>query len=284
MTIDHAGGPVRKRGRRAHRPDPDGGPVAGFAYALLVLKETAGDPSYDRMRTEFGAMASKSALAAAARGLQLPSWETTWEFVRPLAVTVLGQDEDETRREWRARWTAARQDDGDEGEGNGQGNGPAGASRPGRFGWLPVAVVVVAVAAGIVVAVSRPRSGSGEPSLPIEGDASSLVADVTYPDGSRVSVNQRFVKTWRLRNAGTVAWHGRFLQRLPPLDGLDVCHTEARVPLPDAEPGAEVTVSVPVQARGTPGPCQVYWKMVDSGGRLYLPQSSGIYFQVEAAG
>ncbi|MBE8518503.1 transcriptional regulator [Amycolatopsis sp. H6(2020)] len=273
MTIDHAGGPVRKRGRRAHRPDPDEGPVAGFAHALLVLKETAGDPSYDRMRTEFGAVASKSALAAAARGLQLPSWETTWEFVRPLAVTVLDRDEDETRREWRARWTAAQQ------------NETEPDSRPGRHGWLLVAAVVVVVAAGVVVAVSWPRSHSGgEPSLPIEGDASSLVADVTYPDGSRVAVNQRFVKTWRLRNAGTVGWHGRFLQRLPPLDGLDVCHTDPRVPLPDAEPGAEVTVSVPVQARGTPGPCQVYWKMVDSGGRLYLPQSSGIYFQVEVSG
>jgi hypothetical protein len=280
MTIHHADGPVRKRGRRAHRPDPDGGPVPAFAHALLVLKETAGDPSYDRMRTEFGAVASKSALAAAARGLQLPSWETTWEFVRPLAVTVLGEDEEQTRREWRARWTAARQDGGD-GDGAAE---PEGASRPGRHGWLLVAAVVVVVAAGVVVAVSWPRSGGGEPSLPIEGDASSLVADVTYPDGSRVPVNQRFVKTWRLRNAGTVAWHGRFLQRLPPLEGLDVCHTDPRVPLPDAEPGADVTVSVPVQARGTPGPCQVFWKMVDSGGRLYLPQSSGIYFLVEVTG
>ncbi|OXM60612.1 NBR1-Ig-like domain-containing protein [Amycolatopsis vastitatis] len=276
MTIDHAGGPVRKRGRRARRPDPDGGPVAEFAHALLVLKEAAGDPSYDRMRTEFGAVASKSALAAAARGLQLPSWETTWEFVRPLAVTVLGREEEETRREWRARWNAARQD----GDGGGTA-GPEGA----RHGWLLVAAVVVAVAAGVVVAVNVPRARSGgEPSLPIEGDASSLVADVTYPDGSRVAVNQRFVKTWRLRNAGTVAWHGRFLQRLPPLDGLDVCHTDPRVPLPDAGPGAEVTVSVPVQARGTPGPCQVFWKMVDSGGRFYLPQSSGIYFQVDVTG
>ncbi|MDX3193497.1 NBR1-Ig-like domain-containing protein [Streptomyces sp. MN03-5084-2B] len=280
MTIDHADGPVRKRGRRAHRPDPDGGPVPGFAHALLVLKETAGDPSYDRMRTEFGAVASKSALAAAARGLQLPSWETTWEFVRPLAVTVLGRDEEETRREWRARWTAAGRNEDE------QDHPRAEPARARRHGWLPVAALVVAVTAGLVVAVNRPWSGGagGEPSLPIEGDASSLVADVTYPDGSRVSVNQRFVKTWRLRNAGSVGWHGRFLQRLPPLDGLDVCHTDARVPLPDAEPGAEVTVSVPVQARGTPGPCQVFWKMVDSGGRLYLPQSSGVYFQVEVAG
>ncbi|EOD64524.1 NBR1-Ig-like domain-containing protein [Amycolatopsis vancoresmycina] len=274
MTIDHADGPVRKRGRRAHRPDPGDGPVAAFAHALLLLKETAGDPSYDRMRTEFGAVASKSALAAAARGLQLPSWETTWEFVRPLAVTVLGEDEAQARREWRARWTAARPDGGD----------PGPAPKHGRHGWLLVATVVAVVVAGAVVAVSRPRSGGGEPSLPIAGDASSLVADVTYPDGSRVPVNQRFVKTWRLRNAGTVAWHGRFLQRLPPLDGLDVCHTDPRVPLPDAEPGADVTVSVPVQARGTPGACQVFWKMVDSGGRLYLPQSSGIYFQVEVTG
>ncbi|MET8851510.1 NBR1-Ig-like domain-containing protein [Amycolatopsis sp. NPDC004625] len=271
MTIDHAGGPVRKRGRRAHRPDPGDGPVAGFAHALLLLKEAAGDPSYDRMRSEFGAVASKSALAAAARGLQLPSWETTWEFVRPLAVTVLGGDEDRIRREWRDRWSAAGRD----------GRAPGGAP---KHGWLLVAAVVAVVVAGAVFAVSRPRSGGGEPSLPIEGDASSLVADVTYPDGSRVRVNERFVKTWRLRNAGTVAWHGRFLQRQPPLDGLDVCHTDPRVPLPDAGPGADVTVSVPVQARGTPGPCQVFWKMVDSGGRLYLPQASGIYFQVEATG
>jgi hypothetical protein len=59
--------------------------------------------------------------------------------------------------------------------------GREGASRPGRHGWLLVAAVVVA--AGVVVAVSWPRSGGGEPSLPIEGDASSLVADVTNPDG-----------------------------------------------------------------------------------------------------
>jgi hypothetical protein len=272
MTIEQVDG--RKRGRRACRPDPDAGPVAGFAHALLALKEEAGDPSYDRMRSEFGAVASKSALAAAARGLQLPSWETTWEFVRPLAVTVLGRDEEQTRLEWRARWSAARQDGPAE---------PESGPRPGRHGWVLVAVlVVVVVAAAVVVAVSAPRTRGGEPSLPLEGDASSLVADVTYPDGSRVALNERFVKTWRLRNAGTVPWHGRFLQRLPPLDGLDVCHTDARVPLPDTEPGAEVTVSVPVQARGTPGPCQVYWKMVDSGGRLYLPQSNGIYFLVHA--
>ena len=108
MTIEHEVDQPRKRGRRARRPDPDDGPVAAFAHALLTLKESAGDPSYDRMRVEFGAMASKSALSAAARGVVLPSWETTWEYVRSLAVTALGQDEQETRNAWRARWESAR--------------------------------------------------------------------------------------------------------------------------------------------------------------------------------
>jgi hypothetical protein len=71
------------------------------------LKQAAGDPSYDRMRDELGALASKSALSAAARGDRLPSWDTAWEFARVLAVGVLGQDEDRARRYWRAAWETA---------------------------------------------------------------------------------------------------------------------------------------------------------------------------------
>lgn len=280
MTDDHAGEQLRKRGRRARRPDPADGPCAAFAHALLVLKETAGDPSYDRMRAEYGAMASKSALSAAARGDVLPSWETTWEFVRSLAVTANGDDEEEARRAWRARWDAVRvgpaKEDGVE---------LVAPVRTPR-GRVLVAAAAVLVAVGVVVAVTTSWSGGAvggtgtEQSLPIPGDASRLVADVTYPDGSVVTVDQRFVKTWQLNDAGTVPWHGRYLQRLPPLDGLDICHTDARVPIPDAEPGANVLVNVPVEARGTPGSCKVFWKMVDAGGRLFLPQSTGIYFQV----
>jgi hypothetical protein len=71
--------------------------------------------------------------------------------------------------------------------------------------------------------------------------------DVTYPDGSHVPVNQRFVKTWRLRNAGTVAWHGRFLQRLPPFDGLDVVVTGEQARAHALHPDFEVR-------RGVGGP------------------------------
>lgn len=95
-----------RRGRVAKAPQGDE-PAAVFARLLWELKQHAGDPSYDAMRQDHGALASKSALSAAARGAQLPSWDTTWEFVRSLAVGVLGQDEERVRAQWRQRWDQA---------------------------------------------------------------------------------------------------------------------------------------------------------------------------------
>lgn len=96
-----------RRGRKPIRPDPESGSVALFAHRLWELKEQAGDPSFADMASRLGAAASKSSLAAAARGSALPSWETTWEFVRVLAVERLGRDPEEVRVEWRAYWEQA---------------------------------------------------------------------------------------------------------------------------------------------------------------------------------
>ncbi|MEV0614342.1 NBR1-Ig-like domain-containing protein [Nonomuraea sp. NPDC050404] len=98
-----------RRGRRPIRPDPGSGPVALLAHRLWELKEQAGDPSFADMASRLGAAASKSSLAAAARGSVLPSWETTWEFVRVLAVDRLGRDTESVRSEWRAYWEEAGQ-------------------------------------------------------------------------------------------------------------------------------------------------------------------------------
>jgi hypothetical protein len=84
------------------------GPVSAFAGRLWRLKQEAGDPSYEEMSVRLGAAASRSSLAAAAKGRSLPSWETTWEFVRVLAVDRLGRDPRVTEREWREHWLQAR--------------------------------------------------------------------------------------------------------------------------------------------------------------------------------
>lgn len=260
-----------KRGRRQALPDPAAGPVAEFAHALATLKIEAGDPSYDRMRTELGAAASKSALSAAARGHEFPSWETTWEFVRSLSPP--GSDLDQLRRRWRDRWDAVR-------AGSGRRGTPAAApARRSDRRVMAVGLVIGATVGGLLWLLV---AAGGTPAPPIDGDASSAV-DVTFPDGSVVAAGEPFVKTWELRNAGTVPWTGRYLERLPGSEGA-ACRTPDRVPVPPTQPGARVRVSVTVEAPPGPATCKVYWKMVDADGRVFFPKGRPLFFLVTVGG
>lgn len=107
----------KRRGRRSRRPDPDSGVVEAFANRLWRLRRKAGDPPYAEMASRLGAAASKSSLASAVQGRRLPSWETTWEFVRVLAVDRLGCDPKETEREWRELWERTKAADSADGSG-----------------------------------------------------------------------------------------------------------------------------------------------------------------------
>ena len=79
---------------RAQRPlDPAGGPVQAFAAELRALRHRAGEPTYLRMQRSTGK--SRTALAEAAGGDHLPTWETVAAFVR-----ACGEDPDS----WRIRW------------------------------------------------------------------------------------------------------------------------------------------------------------------------------------
>jgi len=164
VPVQDAPGP-RRRGRVATGPAVRTGPVGEFAYRLWELKKKAGDPSYDRMRSEFGALASKSALSAAARGQRLPSWETAWEFVRSLEVGVLDGDVDATRRRWRELWECAVAHSDDTTEPidvpepveiqvveEEAGEEPAPRGKRGRFVLFAVLGLIMVVVAVVVVA------------------------------------------------------------------------------------------------------------------------------------
>jgi hypothetical protein len=265
--------PPGKRGRRQGLPDPAAGPTAEFAHALATLKIEAGDPSYDRMRTQLGAAASKSALSAAARGQELPSWETTWEFVRSLSPA--GSDLDEVARHWRSRWDAART--------AADRRPPPPAPPPATRGRSDRRVMAVGLLVGAAVGgLVWLLVAAAAPAPPIEGDAAAFVADVTVPDGSVVAAGEPFVKTWEIRNSGTVPWAGRYLERLPGRDGT-ACRTPDRVPVPPTAPGEPVRVSVTVDAPPGPATCTVHWKMVDADGRAFFPKSRPLFFEVTVA-
>lgn len=117
---------------------------------------------------------------------------------------------------------------------------------------------------------SPPQQLSDRP-YPIPGDRADFVCDVTVPDGAHFDQGEEFVKTWRIRNVGTVPWTGRYLVRLGGAEGPGTHASPARVRLPDTDPGQATDVSVPMRAALLPGTSASTWKMADSSGSLCFP-------------
>jgi hypothetical protein len=126
---------------------------------------------------------------------------------------------------------------------------------------------------------NRKVSSGAQPAVP--GDDSRFVADVTVPDGSRIPVDEDFVKTWEIQNVGSAVWENRFLQREGPTDGPGLCSSAPRVPIPRTRPGASVQISVRFRAPGLPGSCYTEWKMVDADGRYFFPAKVSLYMDIQ---
>ncbi|MFG1688058.1 NBR1-Ig-like domain-containing protein [Nonomuraea sp. NPDC049269] len=287
-------------GRKPVRPEPGAGPVAALAYRLWELKAEAGDPSFAEMATRMGAAASKSSLAAAARGQVLPTWETTWEFVRVLAVDRLSQDPEEARREWRAHWeraasavvcseTTEGRTDHDETRAGHIEAEVRSAEHPARRARSPltrpavIAAVATAAAGAALFTWLAPLSGKDEPAArdtPARAaspyDDSAFEQDVTHPDGTVVKTGTEFTKIWRIRNTGTIPWRGRYLTRLNDTP----CRAPKRVEIRAVQPGESVDIAVRVHASDSPGRCKIYWKMTDEAGTQLLSSKKPIFLDV----
>jgi hypothetical protein len=135
---------------RPERPlDPGAGPVQAFASELRKLRQQAGSPKYLQMQRRTGR--SRTALAEAAGGDHLPTWETVEAYVRACG-------EDPAR--WRARWAQA----GDavralRGEPAPQGIAAADPPRPPRASRLHRWLTAAAIAALLVTAVTSTLHG-----------------------------------------------------------------------------------------------------------------------------
>jgi hypothetical protein len=98
------------------------------------------------------------------------------------------------------------------------------------------------------------------------------VADITIPDNTHIEAGQPFVKTWRIRNAGTCAWGPGY--RLTFVEG-DHMGGADWVEVPAAGPGEAADISVELVAPALPGQYRGYWRMCVSaeqcfGDRVYL--------------
>jgi transcriptional regulator with XRE-family HTH domain len=107
--------------------------------------------------------------------------------------------------------------------------------------------------------------------LPLPGDASEFEGDVLAPIGVILERGSYFVKSWRLRNSGSVEWRDRFLQRVGPSAAATLVASESAVPISYTAPGDSVTVSVRCRAQWVESTSVAHFKMVFADGRLCWP-------------
>lgn len=93
--------------------------------------------------------------------------------------------------------------------------------------------------------------------------ASTFIADVTIPDGTVIAPGGTFVKTWAIQNSGTCTWGGGYMALF--VDGEALGATSPQ-PIPAANPGDIINISINMVAPPTPGMHTSVWQLQASNG------------------
>lgn len=109
--------------------------------------------------------------------------------------------------------------------------------------------------------VPAPQSGTSP-------DNAKLVAHVTIPNGSEFEPGAPIRKTWAIRNTGATIWDQGY--ELVHVGGDDL-DGPGRVPVPVAEPGDEVDITVDLVAPPTLGAVMSRWRLRNPDGKLFGP-------------
>jgi Ig-like domain from next to BRCA1 gene len=102
------------------------------------------------------------------------------------------------------------------------------------------------------------------------GDATAFV-DQSVPHGLLLKPGEVFAASWRIRNAGSVTWRDRRLERQGPITGPGLITSARHTPIPDTGSGDVVEVSVVLKAPTYDATSIAYFKMVDAEGYLCFP-------------
>jgi hypothetical protein len=94
-----------------------------------------------------------------------------------------------------------------------------------------------------------------------------FLADVTIPDGTIMTPNQAFTKTWRFRNVGACTWTPSYAIVFASGNSMNGPATQALTG--NVNPGQTVDISVNLTAPGSTGNYTGYWKFRDGSGVLF---------------
>ena len=142
-----------------------------------------------------------------------------------------------------------------------------------------VAMTVPASASTPGTAVTLPAAGTTAPTQPVTtSDAAAWVADVTVPDGAKFYLNERFTKTWKVKNTGVTTWDTSYT--LVNIDD-NTWGANAVIPLKTSvTPGQEVDLSISFKAPNAFGEHFSRWFLMNPNGQLF-GQELYVYIDVD---
>lgn len=126
-----------------------------------------------------------------------------------------------------------------------------------------------------VLTPASPTSASAAKPDPACIDKAAFYGDVTIPDNTLLKMNTEFVKTWKIRNAGTCVWG----------DGYKLVFARGQIlggppssPLPSAAPGELIDVSVNLESPSQGGTYIGDWQFENPSGKRFGVNSGGVDF------
>jgi hypothetical protein len=129
--------------------------------------------------------------------------------------------------------------------------------------------------AGLTITPVLPTFTPSATALPC--NAAQFVQDVTIPDGTTLSPNAVFTKTWRLKNVGACTWTPSYDmvfaggERMGAPEVLDLPGNVA--------PGAVIDISINMTAPAAEGTYRSSWKLRDGAGAVYgVGRSNATFF------
>jgi hypothetical protein len=127
---------------------------------------------------------------------------------------------------------------------------------------------VILAQAGLTTAGrSQPASKVGAPS---NGEFATYDGDVDVPDGTVFAPGTHFVKTWRIKNAGTITWSPAFHWHF---EAGTLMSSIMGVSAPTTAPGYSAVFSVPMMAPLQTGVYTSFWQMTDAVGMPFPMQA-----------
>lgn len=151
-------------------------------------------------------------------------------------------------------------------------------------------VTLTPVPSASATSTRTPVLASSTPASSAPCNQASYIRDVNIPDGSMLTPNSVFIKTWEIKNTGSCAWNNTyavvFASRGTAMSGAAVTPI---LQSGEVKPGETIPISVVMRAPAEPGEYEGYWQLrsgdnqnfgvgVNGGGPFYVKIAVGERF------